>query len=495
MKSGHCAGVGFVVLLVAVLAMVGVQVGFAFGQPNGSVVSDACEPAAADMDFNGDEWIDFADFARLAQRWQAADFNDLSVLVKYWLQDAGRPIYITWLGHASVKVAWTDQTIYVDPYQLTDSPHDATLLLVTHSHSDHYSPADITKIKSAQTQFIGPADVVKSYGSGQVIAPGQTLQVGALAITGVAMYNITTSNHPKSNNWVGFIVQIGRRRIYFAGDTDLTPEMKALTDIDVAFLPAGGTYTMAAAEAAEATKYLKPTLAIPYHWGTIVGTKADADKFVALAACNAKAMTKGETISSDDWSKDFSIAAYWKLDETAGDIARDSNGSNHATLLNGPTWQPAAGKVGGALELDGVDDYVSTPFVLNPSAGSFSVFAWVKGGAPGQVILSQQGGVNWLAAAADGALATEFKGSGRTGKPLKSAVVITDGEWHRTGLTWDGTGRVLYVDGVQVAKDTQAGIASSTAGLNIGAGGTLAPGTFWSGLIDDVCIYARVVKP
>jgi L-ascorbate metabolism protein UlaG (beta-lactamase superfamily) len=360
-------------LVVVVLAMVSVQVDRVSGQSDGLTTMDPCVSTAADVDLNGDEWIDFADFAHLAQDWQATDFNDLSVLTKYWLQEAGRPIYITWLGHASVKIAWTDEVIYVDPYQLTDSPHDATLILVTHSHSDHYSPSDIAKVKGAATQFVGPADVVRTYGSGQVVAPGQTLKIDSLSITGVAMYNIATTNHPKSSNWVGFVVQIGRRRIYLAGDTDLTPEMKALTDIDVAFLPAGGTYTMAAAQAAEATKYLKPTLAIPYHWGAIVGTKADAEKFVSLAACNAKVMTKGETISSDDWDKDFTVAAYWKLDESAGNVAHDSNGSNHASLNGGPIWQPAAGKVGGALQFDGVDDYVNTPFVLNPSAGAFEL--------------------------------------------------------------------------------------------------------------------------
>ena len=270
--------------------------------------------------------------------------------------------------------------------------------------------------------------------------------------------------------------------------------MKALTDIDVAFLPAGGTYTMTAAEAADATKYFMPKLAIPYHWGRSVGTLADAQLFAKNAACNAKVMTKGETISSDDWNKDFSMAAYWKLDEAAGNVARDSNGSNHATLNGGPVWKPADGKVGGALELDGVDDYVSTPFVLNPSARAFSVFAWVKGGAPGQVILSQQNVANWLMAdAGDGALSTELKGSGRTGKPLKSAVVVTDGEWHRVGLTSDGTTRILYVDDVEAARDSQPGLVGSTGGLYIGAGSTLAPGTFWSGLIDDVRISNRAV--
>jgi len=464
------------------------------------------------VDLNRDERIDFRDFGWLGQRWRGedtladvaplplgdafVDFRDLSALTQYWLQGAAPPIYITWLGHASVKVAWMDQVIYIDPLDLTTSPHDATLILVSHDHTDHYSTGDISKVSGAATQFIAAASVIQKYGRGQAIAPGGTITLPKVRIIAVAAYNLTKTNHPKSSNWVGFIVELGSKRIYCAGDTDLTPEMKALTDIDVAFLPAGGTYTMTAAEAADATRYFKPGLAIPYHWGRSVGTLADAQLFARSAACNAKVMTKGETISSDDWNKDFSIAAYWKLDEATGNVARDSNGSNHATLNGGPVWKPAGGKVGGALEFDGVDDYVSTPFVLNPSAGSFSVFAWIKGGTPGHVILSQQNVANWLMAdASDGTLSTELKGAGRTGKPLKSSKTIVDGEWHRVGLTSDGTTRILYVDNVEAVKDTQPGLIGSTGGLYIGAGSTLAAGSFWSGLIDDVCIYNRAVKP
>ncbi len=320
------------------------------------------------------------------------DGNDLAVLTGYWLQTIPEPILITWIGHASVRIAWEDKVVYVDPRKIAGTPRDATLVLVTHSHSDHYSPADIAKVVKSGTRFLGPADVVKSYGSGQVILPGQTMDGNGLPVTGVAAYNLVTSNHPKGNNWLGFVIQFGAKRLYVAGDTDLTPEMKALTNIDVAFLPAGGTYTFDAAGAAEATKYLKPLLAIPYHWGEIVGTLADAQRFAKLAACNVKVMANGETLSSDDWQKDFSVAAWWKLDETQGTVADDSAGSLDGTLAGGPLWQPTGGKVGGALQLDGVDDCIKTPFVLNPAEGSFSLFAWVKGGGPGQVILSQAGG-------------------------------------------------------------------------------------------------------
>ena len=194
---------------------------------------------------------------------------------------------------------------------------------------------------------------------------------------------------------------------------------------------------------------------------------------------------------------EFGLVARWKLDEVAGAIAHDSAGEHHdATVMGNPLWQPAGGKLGGALQLDGVDDYVSTTFILDPTAGSFSVFAWVKGGAPGQVILSRTGGANWLMASSpDGALMTDLKSTSRKAKALTSSVVITDSAWHRIGLVWDGSNRILYVDDIEVAGDTQSSLAASAGGLSIGAGSALAPGSFWSGLIDDVRLYDWALKP
>jgi hypothetical protein len=189
------------------------------------------------------------------------------------------------------------------------------------------------------------------------------------------------------------------------------------------------------------------------------------------------------------------VIAYWKLDEAEGIVAFDSAGVNPGTMIGAALWQPTGGKSGGALQLDGLDDYVETPFVLDPSTGPFSVLAWVKGGVLGQVFLSQEKGADWLMIAPDGALMTDLKGAGRAARPLVSAVSVTDDMWHRVGLTWDGTSRVLYVDDVEVARDTQSGLASSTGGLYIGTGSTLAPGSFWCGLIDDIRIYNRVLTP
>jgi L-ascorbate metabolism protein UlaG (beta-lactamase superfamily) len=217
------------------------------------------------------------------------------------LSDAGKLFYIQWLGHSTVKVWTEDCVVYVDPERLTESPHDATLVCVTHTHGDHYSPSDIAKVSGPGTKFIAPPDVVQQYGRGQPIAPGQTIEFDCTSVTAVPAYNTNKPNHPKSRNWVGFVIELGAKRIYVAGDTDLTDEMKALEDIDVAILPAGGTYTMNAAEAAEATEYIKPELAIPYHWGDIIGSLSDAETFAQMAACAVKIMTVGETISSDNW--------------------------------------------------------------------------------------------------------------------------------------------------------------------------------------------------
>ena len=192
------------------------------------------------------------------------------------------------------------------------------------------------------------------------------------------------------------------------------------------------------------------------------------------------------------------LVARWKLDETEGTIAHERVQKLDGTLHGGPMWQPQGGRIDGALQLDGVDDYVSTPFVLDPAAGAFSVFAWVKGGGPEQAIISQAGGVNWLAAGtSQGKLMTELKAPGRYGTPLFSEVVIIDGEWHRVGLTWDGSTRTLFADGVEVAKGTQSTLAGSGGGLYIGAGsaGRGEAGSFWSGLIDDIKIYDRAVRP
>jgi len=190
---------------------------------------------------------------------------------------------------------------------------------------------------------------------------------------------------------------------------------------------------------------------------------------------------------------DPNLVAHWKLDEAEGDIAYDSAVNYDGTLNGGPVWQPEGGMVAGALRFDGVDDYLTASFILDPTKQPFSAYAWIKGGKPGQTIVSQQGAFGaWLSVDPAGALSTGLM------FPLPvvtSDVVITDDQWHHIGLVSDGSGMSLYVDDMEVARSDASPIPPATGDLQIGAGNNLEPSTFWSGMIDDLRIYSRVVKP
>ena len=188
------------------------------------------------------------------------------------------------------------------------------------------------------------------------------------------------------------------------------------------------------------------------------------------------------------------LIAHWKLDESQGMTAHDSAGVNDGTVMGAALWQPGGGYVDGALEFDGTT-FVVADSAVGP-ASPFSVFAWVKGGGSDQVILSQQTGANWLMTdVATGALMTELQGVGRLARPLYSATLIRDGDWHRVGLTWDGSKRRLYVDDILASEDIQSALEDCSGGITIGCGNAMAAGTFFTGLIDDVRIYKRAVEP
>ena len=203
-------------------------------------------------------------------------------------------------------------------------------------------------------------------------------------------------------------------------------------------------------------------------------------------------------VLTEYWLVESGLVTHWKLDEADGDIAHDTVGNYHGTLHGNPLWQPADGKVDGALAFDGIDDYMTTDFALNPKDGPFSVFAWIKGGAPNQVIIYQPDakwyGCTWLCTdPSDGRLIT---GLMRRHPALESPTVITDDQWHYVGLTWDGWRRRLYVDGAEVAKDINIlHSIPSNGGLYFGIGKDLDAASCFSGLIDDIRIYNRAVTP
>ncbi len=196
--------------------------------------------------------------------------------------------------------------------------------------------------------------------------------------------------------------------------------------------------------------------------------------------------------------KEPGLMAYWELDESEGGIAHDFISDCNGVLYGNPVWRPDVG-LNGALELNG-DDYVDVPYIWNPSDGGFSAFAWVKGGGPGQSIISQKSddlmqGATWLGVSLEGKLMTELASWGRAGGPLVSDYAITDGNWHNVGFIWDGNHRYLYLDNVEVAKDTRDVYLFEYpyTGLYFGAGKALEQGSFWNGLIDDIKIYNRAL--
>jgi acyl-CoA thioesterase-1 len=202
------------------------------------------------------------------------------------------------------------------------------------------------------------------------------------------------------------------------------------------------------------------------------------------------------------WMRYPGIVAHWTFDETEGEAAHDSLGRLTGTAYGSPAWQPGEGRIGGALSFDGIDDYVSAGTPLNPGAGPFTVFVWVKGGRPGQVILSQSNktgtGEIWLGTdAATGAVMTRLTDGSRITQPLVSNAVITDGAWHSLRLVWDGSGRHLLVGGQEVAADRRKlnPLRSSDADFCIGAGKDLEAGSFWGGLTDDLRVYGRAIMP
>ncbi len=198
---------------------------------------------------------------------------------------------VHWLGHATFRLTG-ERTVYIDPWHLGKS-EPADIILITHGHHDHCSPEDVARIRGPKTVVLAAGDcAAKLGGKVQVVKPGERLAVQGVVIETVPAYNLNKSFHPRQEGGVGYIVTLNGRRIYHAGDTDHTPEMDAV-QADVALLPAGGKYTMTAAEAAEAANVMRPGVAVPMHWGTLVGSRQDAERFLQLVKGQVEIMEPG----------------------------------------------------------------------------------------------------------------------------------------------------------------------------------------------------------
>jgi L-ascorbate metabolism protein UlaG (beta-lactamase superfamily) len=191
----------------------------------------------------------------------------------------------TWFRQSAFLYRGDGLTVYIDPWGVT-TDDKADVLFITHAHYDHFQPDEIEKVRKRDTKIFAPADVAREL-SGNVtpVKPGDAIDAGVLKAQAVPAYNTAEERlemHPKKNNWVGYVITLGANTYYHAGDTDHAPELSKVR-ADVAFLPIGGTYTMDAVEAAEMAKAMGPKLAVPMHFGFVVGTPSDAERFAKEA--------------------------------------------------------------------------------------------------------------------------------------------------------------------------------------------------------------------
>ena len=194
---------------------------------------------------------------------------------------------IKWLGHAGFKLIG-EKIVYIDPFKIKEN-QSADIIICTHEHFDHLSPEDIKKVQTGKTVIVTTPDCYsKVSGNVKTISVGQSLEVDGIRIEAVPAYNTNKNFHPKYNGWIGVVISMNGKKIYHAGDTDNIPEMANLKDIDVALLPVSGTYVMTAEEAADAANKIMPKVAVPMHYGAIVGTAADAERFKKLCKCKVE---------------------------------------------------------------------------------------------------------------------------------------------------------------------------------------------------------------
>ena len=212
-----------------------------------------------------------------------------------------RGVKLTWLGHDGFRIQ-NGQVLYIDPYEIESGGPKADIVLVSHEHGDHCSVEDLKKITGPNTVIVAHSQSRSELGKVRskevkIIKPNEKVTIGDFTIETVPAYNLNKFRepgkpfHPKQDGKLGFIVTVKGIRIYHAGDTDHIPEMKSIRT-DIALLPVSGTYVMTAQEAAEAAASINPKVAVPMHYGAIVGNAKDAETFQKLVKCDVKILTK-----------------------------------------------------------------------------------------------------------------------------------------------------------------------------------------------------------
>lgn len=197
------------------------------------------------------------------------------------------------LYHSSIRIN-KEKTIYIDPFKIDRNYNDADIIFITHDHYDHYSEEDIDKVINENTVIVIPEELLtkvlkKGINKDAIVTvePDKKYMVQGIKFETVPAYNTNKTFHPKENGWVGYVIELNDVKYYIAGDTDITEENKKVK-CDVAFVPVGGTYTMDFKEAAQLVNQIQPKVAVPIHYGSLVGTKQDAEEFIKLLHTNIK---------------------------------------------------------------------------------------------------------------------------------------------------------------------------------------------------------------
>ena len=199
-----------------------------------------------------------------------------------------KSVSLEWLGHDAFKIKGS-KIVYIDVYKIKEQKEKANILLITHEHFDHLSREDIRKVISKETVIVAPeicrSELEEFENKKEFVKSNQTLTIENVKIETYPAYNINKFRepgkvfHPKEDGRVSYVVELDNVRIFHAGDSDFIEEFKNLKNIDIALLPVSGTYVMTWKEAVEVALSIKPKVAIPMHYGAIVGSKKDAENF------------------------------------------------------------------------------------------------------------------------------------------------------------------------------------------------------------------------
>lgn len=201
---------------------------------------------------------------------------------------------IEWLGHDAFRLTG-ERVVYIDPWKIQGAPHDADVVLITHDHYDHFVVEDIDKVRNDKTVVVGPEQIRgKIQGKVTLVKRGDVTTANGVPIQVTPAYNVRADRqnfHPHKYGGVGYVVTLHGKRIYHTGDTDPIPEMKEIR-ADIMLVPVSGTYVCTCDEAVEAVQMVKPAMAIPMHWDTIVGSWEDANNFKQKAGVPVEILGK-----------------------------------------------------------------------------------------------------------------------------------------------------------------------------------------------------------